>query len=170
MKKEWTIAILNKVSFELGNTQYKSNTNYRVSFDEDGKGCIVFGEWMNMKTFEANFIDYVDFLQKKLAIILGEHKVSFASFKKIVDIHTYGHGRKALKVMYIGVKENRFGFYPMQGNKADNLKECYEYYVRLFEGNFEVVDEEDVRWGNCGIPLAYSGLRREIWNDKVLIS
>ena len=166
MKKgEFTLFILNKDTHSIRHTIFKSNTNYRVSVDADGKGCIVHGEWMTMRTFKKHFIEYIPLLQARLKC-LGLMDISTGSplnktgFKNRLDIHDYGRGANKLKVLYLGTKENKFAFYPMRGNNTQAINECYDMYVGLVNGKFEDVDSGDIMWGNCGIPLAYGRIRR----------
>lgn len=162
MYPENSLCVAKVESVELAFSQFKTDKFYRVSFDADQKGCIVFGEWMPIEKFEQFFELVVPLLQKKLATLLGDKKVSFAEFKRRANVHVYGRGLRASRIVFIGSpKENLFGFYPMQSNKAESLKESYEYYLRLLDGDFEVIDDKDVQWGNCGIPIGYGDLRKQ---------
>jgi len=86
--------------------------------------------------------------------------ISFAKFKKLVDIHQYGNGKRRLFILFVGTKENRFGFYPPTTNRPEMLKIAYEYLVDTATSELkqEYMDG-NVMWGNCGIPLAYGDLR-----------
>lgn len=168
---EHSLCFVKKEASNIGlllSGNFKGDKFYRVLFDSDKKGCIVYGEWMSMDDFNANFELVIPELQKRLALLLGDKKVSFAEFKRRADVHTYGLGLKAIKIVFIGTKNNRFGFYPMQGNMTESLKESYQLYVKLFEGDFEVIDSEDVQWGNCGIPISYSDLRVQNFNEPII--
>lgn len=147
------------------NTTYKINTNYRVSFDEKGTGRLVYGEWMTKKQFDKRFELYIPILQERLksiGLILNGKPAPFRVFKKLVDIHNYGTGKRTIKIIFIGhPKENMFGFYPMQGANPVVLKEAYEMFVALAKGEFEDVDCRNIQWGNCGIPICYGDLRRD---------
>ena len=37
---------------------------------------------------------------------------------------------------------------------------CYTMYVDLVNGNWEYVDADRIRWGNCGLPLGGGYPRR----------
>jgi hypothetical protein len=96
----------------------------------------------------------------RLGLIVNGQPISFNAFKKIADVHEYGRGRNPLRIVFVGVKDNRFGFYPMRDSKLSNLKESYDLYVNLInsKSNDDEVDD-DISWGNCGIPLSYGKLR-----------
>lgn len=89
--------------------------------------------------------------------------ISFAKFKKLVDIHYYGKGRRKLFVLYVGKpKENCLAFYPPTDRQLEMLKTAYEYLVDTVttELKQEYMDG-NVVWGNCGYPLTYSKIRAE---------
>lgn len=160
----WNICVLTKKVDKsnpmiYGNSQFINNRIYRVSFDEDSKGCLVYGEWMPIEFFKENFALYVPILLERLKAIdmLDNGKpVSFKKFKEKVSIHNYGRGVKKLKIMFIGhPKENLFAFYPMQNPNPIALKECYEKYVALVNGDWSPLDDGDIIWGNSGIPICY---------------
>ena len=98
---------------------------------------------------------------KQLGLITEKGEpISFAKFKKLVDIHQYGKGNSRLFIIFVGVKENKLGFYPPTCTKPEMLKIAYEYLVDTIttEMKQEYLDG-NVQWGNCGIPLAYGNLR-----------
>ncbi len=174
MKKgEFTLCILNKDTHTIRHTQFKADTNYRVSVDEDGKGCIVHGEWMTMPTFKKHFIEYIPLLQARLKclgmidISTGE-PLTKTGFKNRLDIHEYGRGRNKLLTLFVGTKENKFAFFPLRGTKVDAINEAYDMYVKLVNGEFEDVDSGDICWGNCGVPLVYGKVRRFELQDTII--
>lgn len=84
--------------------------------------------------------------------------VSFAAFKRIADAHPYGR-RPYIYAVYVGPKENKFGFYPPRRNKQESLLIVYDFYLELFTDKSFRWEMEHIVWGNCGIPLAYGKLR-----------
>jgi hypothetical protein len=99
---------------------------------------------------------------KELGLITetGE-PISFAKFKKLVDIHQYGLGKRRVFIFFIlNSRENIFGFYPPTTNRPEMLKIAYDYLLDTIttEMKQEYLDG-NVQWGNCGIPLAYGDLR-----------
>lgn len=97
-----------------------------------------------------------------LGLITEQGKaVSFNKFKEYADAHLYGSKSNKIYIVYVGLsKENLFAFYPPRTNKAESLKIAYQYYVDTVETEMmqEYLDG-NVKWGNCGYPLSYSGLR-----------
>lgn len=149
------------LSLTIGHSIFKPFNPYRVSFDEDRNGCIVFGEWMSMKDFEACFELYIPFLHEKLkelGLIIDGKPVTARAFYEAVSISDYGRGRTKRKILYTGhPKENCFAFYPeIETTNPKVLKECYTYYTELVNGNYEVVDDGYIVWGNSGYPLVYA--------------
>ena len=156
-----SICILKRgiLNLRIKHTDYNPKGIYRVSFDENQKGCLVYGEWMTITDFEAQFELYVPFLHgklKELDMLKDGKPVTFKKFKETVSINDYGRGARKLKIMFLGVpKDNLFAFYPAQNPNTIALKECYENYVKLVNGDWSVLDEGDVIWGNSGYPLTY---------------
>lgn len=85
--------------------------------------------------------------------------LSFKGFKQRVDVHKYG---KKNRIFFLGFpKSNLFGFYPpISGTKEDEMKQSYNMYKKLVEGDITPYTDGDVQWGNCGIPIGYGDLRR----------
>lgn len=160
----WNICILTEKlerggRFLYGNSQFVNGKIYRVSYDEDKKGCLVYGEWMPIELFNKTFTLYVPVLierLKALDMVKDGKPVSFKKFKESVSIHDYGTGVRKVKIMFLGQpKENLFAFYPMQAPNPIALKECYENYVSLVNGDWTPLDNGDIIWGNSGIPICY---------------
>lgn len=87
--------------------------------------------------------------------------ISFSKFKKLVDIHQLGIGRKRLFIFIIGnPKENLIGFYPPTDARPEMMKICYQYLVDTITTDIkqEYLDG-NIQWGNCGIPIGYGDLR-----------
>lgn len=92
--------------------------------------------------------------------------ISFAGFKKLVDVHDYGNGRNPFRIIILrNSRENIFGFYPMQDTMAKNLTESYEMLCSLVNtvdssNDFDLsMLDDDIQFGNCGIPISYGNLR-----------
>lgn len=147
-------------------TDYRANVFYRCCVEPNG--YLIHGEFFTKKEFDSLF-EYVydrvmrDF--KELGMLGADNKpISRNKFNKLASVHTYGRGRKALKIYYF-YKDTHvkiYGFYPSQGTKAENLQECYQWYLDIVSGNVEPLDgrfNRDVVFGNSGIPLAYGDLR-----------
>ena len=96
-----------------------------------------------------------------LGLIIDKKPISFKAFKEYADIHQYGNGKNKLFIIYVGhPKENLFAFYPPQTTKAESLKIAYEYYKDCVESEYMCeYNDENVMWGNCGIPISYGAVR-----------
>ena len=84
--------------------------------------------------------------------------IPFTGFKNRCTIHKYG---KKLKIVFLGQpKENLFGFYVMYDTDLNVLKESYQMLLNLIENNdISQYYDDDIQWGNAGIPIQYSHLR-----------
>jgi hypothetical protein len=148
-----------------GNTKFKANKFYRCC-EMDNNDKLVFGELFTKQEFDSLFeTAHERVLRDWQALnLLGKDNkpLSKAAFLKLADIHTYGIGKKALKIWYFrNTRDCLYGFYPTQGNKVENLNECYEFYMDTIKGEMVHLDNEDIMFGNCGVPLVYGGLR--VW-------
>lgn len=140
---------------------FKPNQFYRC--EPEGQGYLIFGTYitkMEHKAFETAH-ERVMRDWKELGLLTSNGKaISKTAFKKLADIHTYGTGYGALKVWYFrNTRERIYAFYPSGGQTAKaQAYETYEYYLALIAGEMDPLDNEDVMFGNCGIPLNYRGL------------
>jgi len=94
----------------------------------------------------------------ELGLVNDGKPLSFSAFKKYAEAHPYGR-RPYIYIIFVGVKNNRFGFYPPKCNKLMSLKIAYQYYIDLFSDMKQEWLDGNVCWGNCGLPLAYGKLR-----------
>lgn len=124
--------------------------------------CLIFV--LSIKTIETMSIEVTEVNSKLEAIgdLIKNGKVcSFAQFKQYANVHEYGRGRGKLFIIFVGFpKENMFAFYPPQTTKADALVISYEWLIDTY--NTEMKQEfldDNVMWGDNGIPLSYRGLR-----------
>ncbi len=97
---------------------------------------------------------------KELGIINAETNalISFTGFKNRCSVHKYG---KKLKIVFLGhPKQNLFGFYVMYAADSVVLKEAYQMLVNVVvKDDISYYEDDDLQWGNAGIPLAYGDLR-----------
>jgi hypothetical protein len=161
------LAILNKDSLQVKHTEFKKNTNYRILWDENGKGCIINGEWLTKQKFDANFVMYIPLLHlrlQRLGLMVDGKAIPFKDFKErgyvvgkgYINLHIYSHP-----------KENMFSFYPVgTRTKVEGIKYCYRMLVDLVEGGSDFVDGGYIRWSNCGLPLGGGYPRREELQDE----
>lgn len=156
------IAILKVDSLQVKETTFKKNTNYRVSWDDDGKGCLVYGEWITRQKFDANFEMYVPVLQerlRRLGFIENDKPIKFKEFKE----RCYVVGKGYVNIFYYShPKDNMFALYPWgTKSKAEGLKVGYQMLIDLINGNSDDIDCGYLRWGNGGLPLGGGYPRRE---------
>lgn len=169
MKKENLVILKAKVGeFTHGHSTFKPFVYYRCLPDMDKDrliGYIIFGEWFSIEDYNQFFDLVYDRIMADfhdLGLFDSDSKViSKTAFKKRANIQTYTNGRAngVYHIWYIrDSRERIYGFYPSQGNQRDNLSECYEFLLQIISGNMEPIDEEDVCFGNSGIPLDYRKL------------
>lgn len=92
-------------------------------------------------------------------LMKGDSPISKTAFKKLADVHEYvGRRQKYRIVLFRNCIDIMFGFYPMNGTKAEAMDECYEMYCSVVNGNMEPFDDGDIQFGNRGIPISYSDL------------
>jgi hypothetical protein len=146
-----------------GNTEFKKNLFYRCC--KQDKGYIIYGEYFEKAKAEQLFVEATIRVGKDFRTLglLTEYNesISFKQFKELGDVHTYGRGRTALRIVFFRTFEQGnhliYGFYPNQGTKA----ECFQYYLDTVSGDMIHVDSEVIQFGDRGIPLTYGGLR--VW-------
>lgn len=163
MKAENLVVLHSAIQATKGFTVYRANHFYRCIPDSDTLGFLINGEWFNKQEYNSLF----ETAQTKIlrdfeamGLLVNGKPISKSAFVKQADIHQYGNGRNNLKIWYFrNSRECIYGFYPMRGTKAENTNQCYQWYLDIINGNMECVDEHDVMFGNCGIPLAYGELR-----------
>ena len=89
--------------------------------------------------------------------------IAYSGFKNRASVHKYGNN---YKIVFVGhPKQNLFGFYVMYDNDTKAMKEAYEMFLNLVNGDMVDYNEGDVQWGNAGIPLSYGGLR-QVYENK----
>ena len=83
------------------------------------------------------------------------------AFVELMDLHQYGKGKRKLYVAFFGDKMNGIiAFYPSFAGdtKARFLKEAYENYQQVLNGNMSLIDSGIVQRGNSGIPIGYGDI------------
>lgn len=151
----------------IGDEMFVKGKVYR--YVNQGNGyVIVNGVGILAEVFHKHFMDYHTFVLSKLKElgVYDDDKdclVSLNSFKNdYADVHTYGRGHNKKFIIFVGLyKSNLFGCYVDFNitTKANAIKESYSMLKGLLEGNKEILDIEDIQWGNSGIPLSYGDIR-----------
>ena len=145
---------------------YEPNKFYRHCLDVDYDfPHMIYGASITKEAFNEYFEYAHERIMRdwtKMNLVVDGKPVTKKEFKELADVHTYGSGRKNLKIIFFGAtKDCRYGFYPMQGSKAANLNEAYNMYLDTINGNMEYIDDKDIQFGNTGIPIGYGDLR--VW-------
>jgi hypothetical protein len=157
------VVLKEALSVTKDSTTFKPNYHYRHIDFKNGVH-VVNGEDFTDTEFNSLFESAIDRVKNhwKEIGILGENNkpISKSLFTKLADIHIFGYGTRAMKVWYFSNRRGCiYGFYPMQGTKIENQKECYQYYLDILNGNYDPLDEQNVCFGNSGYPLSYTRLR-----------
>jgi hypothetical protein len=146
-----------------GETKFLKNRFYRHIDFGDGTH-VINGEHFTDVEFKSLFEDAMakvkrDWIELGLLKPNGS-KISKTAFKELADVHEYGSGRKTLKVLYFRkTKDVIYGFYPDWITKSDSINQAYDWYLQTLNNNYRYLDNKDICFGNCGIPLAYGKLR-----------
>ena len=115
-----------------------------------------------MKLSNENLVDNL----KLLGLVDFNNKpIAYSGFKNRASVHKYGN---KYKIVFVGQpRQNLFGFYVMYDNDTKAMKEAYEMFLNLVNGDMVDYNENDLQWGNAGIPLSYGGLRQVYENNFV---
>jgi hypothetical protein len=98
-----------------------------------------------------------------IGLVVGGKPITKKKFKELADVHVYGRQTNNNRIAFFNThpKECLYGFYPMYNeNKAKQLDSLYVLYLETVNGNMSYIDQEYIQFGNCGIPLSYSDLRK----------
>jgi len=165
MTTDSLVILKNSEQLEFETCTFRPNHFYRHRKNETQH--LVHGVIFDDKKFNELFeLAHTKVLRDFKAIgLLPENNkpVSKTKFTSLADIHLYGRNSRTGKNIWFfrKFKDMIYGFYPMQGTKVENQKECYQWYLELIEGNVSCLDEADVQFGNTGIPIGYGNLR--VW-------
>jgi hypothetical protein len=100
----------------------------------------------------------------ELGLIQSDGKpVLYTTFKNRATIMRSKQGNGVKKAVFIGLpKENLFGFYAAFLSDPDSMvmKEAYAMFLKLAKGDMEDYENDNVQWGNRGIPINCGNLRR----------
>lgn len=105
-------------------------------------------------------IDQIDIKLQEMGLLTDGKILCFKAFKEVADVHTYGKTNSRLKIVYVGNRDNLFGFNVPPSNKAEALKVAYGWYKEIaIEKYYGAYERRDISWGNCGYPMQYGYLR-----------
>jgi hypothetical protein len=145
-----------------GDTYY-ANRRYRTIIEGDmiyiNGVCMPLIEFNKYFTFEHEMILSVI----KRLLVKNDKFVTKTEFKSILDTYTYGRG--ASKRFSSFVMADRDSIIQIRHSsatrtKVEALKISYQFLYEIYNADYSSVNAlEQVRWGNCGIPLKFSELR-----------
>jgi hypothetical protein len=98
-----------------------------------------------------------------IGLVVNGKPISKKAFTELIDVRVYGSQRQNIRVGYFMThpKECLYGFYPMYNeNKAKQIICMYGSYLETVAGKMTAVDQEYIQFGNCGIPLSNTDLRK----------
>ena len=150
-------------------TEFKHHKPYRcLELSEKGQvEMLVNGEIFSKYLFDKLFVYVLDKVKidfEFLGLTVNDKPISKTAFNKLADVHTYGKGKNALRVVFFnGFNKDKlcYGFYPRFSgdNKTIVLQDAYTNFTKFLNGNSNGFDNDMIQFGNCGIPLSYSDLR-----------
>jgi hypothetical protein len=98
-----------------------------------------------------------------IGLVVGGKAISKKAFTELIDVHVYGKQTNNIRTGFFSThpKECLYGFYPMYSeNKAKQIANMYGMYLSTIDGDMNYVDQEYIQFGNCGIPLSNTDLRK----------
>jgi len=85
--------------------------------------------------------------------------LSYARFKNRASIHRYGSVRR---IVFVGQpKDSLFAFYTNPAVDSETMKQAYEMYKKLVNGDITDYNSGTVQWGDTGIPSEYVDLTQK---------
>jgi hypothetical protein len=144
------------------------NTYYRcIKLEENGVvQYLVYGINMDDEFFKEHFEFAYDRIMRdweQIGLVKNGKPITKKDFKELANVHTYGKQNQNLRIMFFGhPKEGMYGFYPtVSENKAKQLDRLYSWYLLILtNGNMNYFDQNNIQFGNKGIPLSYGSLRK----------
>ena len=151
-------------------TDFKEHSHFRCIelSDNNQTQMLVNGVVFNKTYFDKYFgfvLDRAIKHFKHIGLIVNDKPVSKTKFNTLADVHTYGRGRKNIKVVYFhGFDTDRitYGFYNafIGETKKQTLANAYRMFIDFINGESNDFDMKLIQYGNCGIPIAYGNLRQ----------
>lgn len=121
---------------------------------------LIYGFWFTQEEFDLYFEFAYDRVMRdwdSIGLIKDGKTVSFAEFKRRVDVHTYGNQLNNVRIGFAGIpKENFYKFYPpYDGNKEKQLRQMYDMYQYTIDENMYYLDNHGIQFGTFGIHATY---------------
>lgn len=142
------------------------NTYYRSiqALENDVNEYIVYGIKFDQAGFDKNFeyaYDRIICDWETIGLIKGGKLIHKSKFNLYANVHVYGKRLNNLRIIFFGnPRECIYGFYPrFSENQAKQLTEIYQWCENVIAGDVSYFENNDIQFGNCGIPLSYGNLR-----------
>lgn len=165
-----TNLVILKTSNELilGSDVLYPNTYYRCLDEEKNgeKSYYVYGINMHESLFNEYFEYAYDRIMRdweRIGLIQNDKLISKTAFKKLANVHIYGKQTNNIRIIFFGIpNECLYGFYPLYSeNKAKQLDAMYKWCIQVMDGYMGYFDQQNIQFGNRGIPIGYGDLR--VW-------
>ncbi len=116
--------------------------------------------WFTQEEFDLYFEFAHDRVMRdwtQLNLVKEGKSISFAEFKRRVDVHTYDNQLNNVRIGFVGVpKENFYKFYPFgDGNKQIQYRQMYDMYQYTIDENMYYLDNRGIQFGTFGIHVGY---------------
>lgn len=143
---------------------FKLNHVYRclTPKETESDSYLINAFWFTQAEFDLYFEFAYDRIIRdweSFGLIENGKPISFAKFKKLLDVHTYNKQTLNLRLAFVGVsKVNMYKFIPIgYDNKAIQLRQMYErHYLETLKGNMIYFDAFKIKFGTFGVSVVYS--------------
>lgn len=146
---------------------FKPHTPYRcmIAEDNDEKEFLVYGEVFDEKTFNELFEFAYNRIMRHFETLGLVHISTNGGIKPIGKKEfiergyavKYGKGKDSFWTLYYYThpKELMYRFSPTfsGGSKAVQMTNLYNDFIELVNGNLQAIDDNEIEFGNCGLPL-----------------
>lgn len=166
MNKENLVVLRGDKALEFETEAMYPNRYYRClkATENDSTQYCIYGIIFDQAGFDKNFEYAYDRIMRDwelIGLIKGGKLIGKTAFKELANVHTYGKQSNNLRIIFFGFpKECMYGFYPIYNeNKSKQLDAMYLLCNVVIGGEMRWFDNENIQFGNCGIPLSYCNLR-----------
>lgn len=163
MKKSNLVVLKTSESLFWETERFDLNRVYRClepveSGDKDN--YMINAEWFSKEEFEKYFEFAHDRVMRdwtQLNLLKDGKAITFAEFKRRVDVHTYGSQTNNVRIGFVGIsKENFYKFYPFaDGNKQIQLRQMYDMYLYTIDESPYYLDNRGIQFGTFGVHVSY---------------
>lgn len=126
----------------------------------DDHNYMIYAEWFTPAEYEQYFESAYDRVIRdwtELNLVKDGKPISYAEFKRRIDVRTYGSRTNNVRIGFIGKpKENFYKFYPIaDGNKEKQTRQMYEMFLYTLDVNMYYLDNHSIQFGTFGIHVGY---------------